>query len=279
MSTIDAVILGIIQGITEFLPISSTAHLTLAGKLMGLIRPDAPGEWTATIAIIQLGTAASILVYFRQEIISMTRSLVADLGDLPKARRVGFRPDSRLAFLISAGTVPIVVLGLLLKRVIESNLTKDPAVIAWSLICLALILFWAERAGRRTRTLEEKTMKDAVLVGLAQAVALIPGASRSGTTITAGLFLGFTREAAARFSFLLSIPAVIASGLYQLYEVREHLSASDVGFLVVSVVTSAVTGYLAIAFLLRYLKNHSTMVFIAYRILLGLGLLLLLSRA
>jgi undecaprenyl-diphosphatase len=276
MNSIDAIILGIIQGITEFLPISSTAHLTLAGKLMGLIRPDSPGEWTATIAIIQLGTAASILVFFRGELLSMARSLTADLADLPRARRDGFRPDSRLAFLIAVGTVPIVVLGLLLKKVIESNLTKDTTVIAWSLICLALVLFWAERSGRRTRTLEGKGLKDAILVGLAQTVALIPGASRSGTTITAGLFLGFTREAAARFSFLLSIPAVLASGLYQLYEVREHLTHGDLAFLVISVVTSGVMGYLAIAFLLRYLKNHSTMIFIVYRILLGAGLLLFL---
>ena len=274
MSHLDAILLGIIQGITEFLPISSTAHLTIAGRWMGLIRADAPGEWTATIAIIQLGTAASIFIYFRNELLSMSRSLLSDLGELPRARREGFRPDTRLAFLIAIGTVPIVLLGLLLKRVIEGRLTKDPAVIAWSLISLAVVLWWAERKGRRTRTMEEKGVKDAILVGLAQAVALVPGASRSGTTITAGLFLGFTREAAARFSFLLSIPAVLASGLYQLYEVRGHLSQGDVTVLVIAVVSSGVTGYLAIAFLLRYLKNHSTMVFILYRILLGIGLLL-----
>ncbi len=274
MSPLDAVLLGIIQGITEFLPISSTAHLTIAGRLMGLIRADAPAEWTAAIAIIQLGTAASIFIYFRNELLSMARSLLSDLRELPRARREGFRPDTRLAFLIALGTIPIVLLGLLLKRVIEGTLTKDPAVIGWSLISLALVLWWAERVGRRTRTMEEKGVKDAIIVGLAQAVALVPGASRSGTTITAGLFLGFTREAAARFSFLLSIPAVLASGLYQLYEVREHLSQGDAAVLVIAVVTSAVTGYLAIAFLLRYLKSHSTMVFIVYRILLGISLLL-----
>lgn len=274
MNHLDAILLGIIQGITEFLPISSTAHLTLAGRLIGLVRADAPGEWTATIAIIQLGTAASILLYFRRELLSMTRSLASDLADLSRARREGFRPDSRLAFLIALGTVPIVLLGLLLKPVIEGGLTKDPTVIAWSLICLALILLLAERMGRRTRTLEGKTATDAILVGLAQAVALIPGASRSGTTIAAGLFLGFTREAAARFSFLLSIPAILASGMYQLYEVREHLTRGDLAFLALSVVSSGVTGYLAIAFLLQYLKQHSTMVFIVYRILLGISLLL-----
>jgi undecaprenyl-diphosphatase len=276
MSLFDAVVLGIIQGITEFLPISSTAHLTIAGKLMGLVRTDAPAEWTATIAIIQLGTAVSVLVYFRKELAAIAGALAADLTDLPRARREGFRGDSRLAFLIAVGTVPIVVLGLLFKRVIEGELTKDPAVIAWSLIILAAILFWAEHAGRRTRTMGEKTTADALLVGLAQAVALIPGASRSGTTITAGLFLGFTREAAARFSFLLSIPAVLASGLYELYEVRDIIAGGGGAYLVPAVLSSAVTGYLAIDFLLRYLKRHTTMIFIAYRVLLGAALLLFL---
>ena len=274
MSLLDAVVLGIVQGVTEFLPISSTAHLTIAGRLMGLVRADAPAEWTATIAIIQLGTAASVLVYFRAEIVAMAGALAADLGDLPRAVREGFRPDSRLAFLIAIGTVPIVILGLLLKRVIEGELTKDPVVIAWSLIMLAAMLFWAERAGRRTRTLGEKSAADALLVGLAQAVALVPGASRSGTTITAGLFLGFTREAAARFSFLLSIPAVLASGFYELYEARDQIAQGGAAFLVLAVLSSAVTGYLAIEFLLRFLRRHSTMVFIVYRILLGAALLL-----
>ncbi len=274
MNSLDAILLGIIQGITEFLPISSTAHLTLAGRFLGLIRADAPGEWTATIAIIQLGTAGSILAYFRNDLLSMLRSSVSDLRELPRARLEGFRAETKLAFLIVVGTVPIVLLGLLLKRVIEGTLTKDPTVIAWSLILLAMVLWWAERKGRRTRTLADKGLKDAVLVGLAQAVALVPGASRSGTTITAGLFLGFTREAAARFSFLLSIPAVLSSGLYQLYEVRAHLSQGDLTILALAVVSSGLTGYAAIALLLRYLKNHSTMVFIVYRILLGVCLLL-----
>lgn len=276
MSFVDALLLGIIQGLTEFLPISSTAHLTLAGRMLGLVNENAPAGWTATIAIIQLGTAGSILVYFRRELGAMAAGLLRDASDPAGAWRGGFSPDSRLAFLIAAGTVPIVVLGLLFRDVIEGNLTKDPAVIGTSLIVFALILLWAERTGRRTRPLEGKTLADALLVGLAQAVALVPGASRSGTTITAGLFLGFTREAAARFSFLLSIPAVLASGLFELWEVRADLGRGDAGLLVTAVVTSGVTGYLAIAFLLSFLKRHSTMVFIVYRILLGASLLLLL---
>jgi undecaprenyl-diphosphatase len=272
----DAILLGIIQGLTEFLPVSSTAHLTLAGRLMGLVDSGAPAEWTAAIAIIQLGTTGSILVYFRKELIGMAAALWHDATHFSLARKEGFRADSRLAFLIAVGTVPIVAIGLLLKNVIEGNLTKDPSVIGTSLIALALVLLWAEWKGRRTRPLEAKTLADAVVVGLAQAVALIPGASRSGTTITAGLFLGFTREAAARFSFLLSIPAVLASGVFELYEVRHQLSQGDAGMLIVAVVTSAVTGYLAIAFLLNFLRKNSTMVFIVYRVLLGAAILLFL---
>jgi undecaprenyl-diphosphatase len=276
MSAVDAVILGIIQGLTEFLPISSTAHLTLAGRLMGLVSAETPAEWTATIAIIQLGTAMSILVYFRKELASMAAAIVYDAANFRAARSAGFSPDTRIAILIAVGTVPIVAIGLLFRKVIEGTLTKDPAVIAAGLIGLALVLFWAERSGRRTRPLEEKTMTDALVVGLAQAIALIPGASRSGTTITAGLFLGFTREAAARFSFLLSIPAVLASGLFEFIGVRHQLGQGNLTVLAVSVVTSAVTGYLSIGFLLNFLRNHSTMVFIVYRIALGGVLLLLL---
>jgi undecaprenyl-diphosphatase len=276
MTIIESIILGIIQGLTEFLPISSTAHLTLAGRLMGLVSSESPAQWTATIAIIQLGTACSILVYFRRELLAMGSALWLDGTGFARARKEGFRPDTRLALLIAAGTVPVVVIGLLMKKIIEGNLTKSPAVIGTSLIAFALVLLWAERAGRRTRPLEDKSFLDAIVVGLAQAAALVPGASRSGTTITAGLFLGFTREAAARFSFLLSIPAVLASGFFELYEVRGHLSQANAGMLAVAVITSAVTGYMAIAFLLSYLRNHSTMVFIVYRILLGAALLLFL---
>jgi len=276
MNIFDAVILGIVQGLTEFLPISSTAHLTLAGRMLGLLRPESSAQWTATLAIIQLGTAASVLLFFRSELHSMAAALTADLSDFGRARREGFRPDSRLAFLIAVGTVPIVVFGLALRNLIESEITKNTTVIAWSLIALAVVLFVAERTGKRRRELGEKKLPDAIVVGLAQALALVPGASRSGTTITAGLFLGFTREAAARFSFLLSIPAVVASGIYQLMIVLDDLDPSQFLPLAVSVAVSGITGYLAIAFLLNYLRRHSTGVFIVYRILLGTALLLLL---
>ncbi|HLA99833.1 MAG TPA: undecaprenyl-diphosphate phosphatase [Bacteroidota bacterium] len=273
MNILDGLILGIIQGITEFLPISSTAHLTIAGKLMGLVDPGSSAEWTATIAIMQLGTAVSVLVFFRAEVRSMAAALLYDLSHPTRARREGFRPDSRLAFLIAAGTLPIVVLGFLLKNIIEGDLTKDTTVIAWSLIILAVILLVAELTGRGKRGLPEKTPTDAILIGFAQALALIPGASRSGTTITAGLFLGFTREAAARFSFLLSIPAVIAGGLYEMFSVRHLLDTVPILPLAISVAVSGITGYLAIAFLLHFLKKRSTAVFIVYRVLLGVALL------
>lgn len=277
MDPLEAILLGVIQGLTEFLPISSTAHLTLAGRLLGLVGTGDPAAWTAAIAIMQLGTAGAVLLYFRRELAAMLGALAADAADLRGAARRGFRPDSRLAFLIAAGTVPIVAAGLLLKPVIEGRLTKEPAVIAWSLILLALALWWAERAGRRERPIESKTLRDAIVVGLAQAVALVPGASRSGTTITAGLFLGFTREAAARFSFLLSIPAVVGSGLFELWQVRGVMGAGDASSLLLAVISGGVTGYLAIAFLLRFLRSHSTAVFIVYRILLGAAVLLFLA--
>lgn len=273
MNFFDALLLGVIQGFTEFLPISSTAHLTIAGNLMGLVGDASPADWTASIAIIQLGTAASVLFYFRGDLTGIARGVASDLRN---GHAAGWSRESRLLLMITVGTLPIVVLGLLLKGIIESGLTKDPAVIAFSLIGLALLLLWAEFAGKRTRTLDDKRMKDAVIIGLAQAVALIPGSSRSGTTITAGLFLGFSREAAARFSFLLSIPAVLGSGLYELLKVWDRIPVRDVEMLLVAVLVSGLTGYFAIAMLLRILRRHSTAVFIVYRIALGTAILLFL---
>jgi undecaprenyl-diphosphatase len=273
MTIIQAILLGVIQGLTEFLPISSTAHLTLAGRFLGLIDPSHPEEWTAFIAIIQLGTIAAVLVYFARDLRDLLRGVASDLFD---ARRGGagrtWGAQSRLAGQIAVGTIPVVVLGLAFKKMIEGAVTKEVPVIATSLIVLALILWWAERRASHTRTLGESTWKDGLVIGLAQSLALIPGASRSGTTITAALLAGFERSAAARFSFLLSIPAVLASGVYQLAKSYEHIDALESVNLLVATAVAAVVGYGAIAFLLRYLRSHSTMVFIWYRILLGLAL-------
>ncbi len=269
MNILYAILLGIIQGLTEFLPISSTAHLTLAGKLFGLIDPARPEDWTAFIAIMQLGTVAAVIIYFRSDIVQMIGALLRDLGrggspDAPRWSRA-----SQLAFMVILGTLPVAVIGLLFKHAIEGAFTKELSTIATSLIALALILYAAERFGKRTRTIETASWVDALTIGFAQACALIPGSSRSGTTITAGLFLGLTREAAARFSFLLSIPAVIASGLFELYEARHHLGDMGIAPLAVSTVVSGIIGYATIAFLLGFLKTHTTKMFIVYRLALG----------
>jgi undecaprenyl-diphosphatase len=272
-----AVLLGIIQGITEFLPISSTAHLTLAGKLFGLIAADHPETWTEFIAVMQVGTLIAVIVYFWRDLLRMASSLIADLRS--KGLRSGFRAysqDSHLALLLVVGTLPVALIGFALKDLIEGTFTKTVLVLAGSLIALALLLWLAERISTHRRTLQELTWFDALVVGLAQAFALIPGSSRSGTTITAGLFLGISRDAAARFSFLLSIPAVLASGVFEL--ARIDPSVFEMGFLnlALATVVSGVAGYAAIAWLLRYLMKHSTMAFVWYRVALGVALLLLL---
>ncbi|MBI1805722.1 MAG: undecaprenyl-diphosphatase UppP [Ignavibacteria bacterium] len=268
-----AILLGTIQGLTEFLPISSTAHLTLAGKMLGLVSD--PQEWTAFIAIIQLGTVAAVIIYFLNDLLSMTKHIFADLRS--RGSSTTWSNESRLAGKIIIGTLPVVVIGLAFKKIIEGTFTKEISTIATSLIVLALVLWWAEKAGKRNRSQEQTTWRDALIVGIAQACALIPGSSRSGTTITAGLFLGLTRETAARFSFLLSIPAVVASGLFELYRIRHQIGDIGIAPLVISTIVSGVVGYATIAFLLKYLRTHSTGVFIVYRLSLGALLWILLS--
>ena len=271
MTVLESILLGIIQGLTEFLPISSTAHLTLAGSFMRLIDPTHPEQWTAFIAIIQLGTIAAVLFYFYDEIIDIIKSVVSDLRS-PSSETERWSVNSRHAGQIVVGTIPVVILGLALRQIIEGAITKEIAVIASSLIVLALFLFWSEKVGKQNRDQSQTTWKDGLIIGVAQSFALIPGASRSGTTITAALFIGLTRQAAARFSFLLSIPAVLASGLFQLYKSYSNISGLEMTPLVVATAVSAVVGYASIAFLLKYLKSHTTYPFIVYRILLGMVL-------
>jgi undecaprenyl-diphosphatase len=269
MSIIEAIILGIIQGLTEFIPISSTAHLTIAGHLMGLIDPDSPEKWTAFIAIIQLGTLVAVLYYFRTDIYQIPRAFLAE--NLSKRRTYKEQSyESRMGWLIIIGTIPIVIVGLLLKDFIEGSFTKELNVIAGSLIGLAVILALAEKLSKRTKDMQAITMKDSIIIGIAQCVALIPGSSRSGTTITAGLFMGLNRETAARFSFLLSIPAILASGLLSVYQAMAYIDGSDAVNLIVATIFSGLSGYYAIDFLINFLKKHSTFVFIYYRIALGI---------
>jgi undecaprenyl-diphosphatase len=267
MNIFFAIILGIIQGITEFLPISSTAHLTLAAKLFGFIDPARPEDWTAFIAIMQLGTVAAVIIYFFKDLIIMTRSFFADLLKNKSSNRWTY--ESKLAWKIILGTIPVVIIGLAFKKFIEGTFTKEISTIATSLIVLALILLLAEKVGKKLRNERQTTWVDAVIVGFAQALALIPGSSRSGTTIAAGLFVGLTRGTAARFSFLLSIPAVLASGFYEMYQARHHFADLGIAPLVISTVVSGIVGYWAISFLLKFLQKHTTYVFIFYRIILG----------
>ena len=275
MSILHAIILGLIQGLTEFIPISSTAHLTIAGRLMGDIRNDE--EWTAFIAVIQLGTLIAVILYFWLDIVKIVRGFVT--ANLAIVRKRPIHPNDRehawLGWLVIIGTLPVAVFGLALKKVIEGPFTKDLRVIAGSLIGLAIILAIAEVVGAQRRNMKNLKVTDAIAVGFAQVFALIPGSSRSGTTITGGLFVGLTRETAARFSFLLSIPAIAASGLLELPKALKSVNTSWTAVGVATLV-SAVSGYLSIAFLLRYLQRHTTFVFVGYRIALGLMLIALL---
>ncbi len=277
MSLIESIVLGIIQGLTEFLPISSTAHLTLGGRLMSVIDAAHPERWTAFIAVIQLGTLVAIVAYFFTDIIGIVKGFLID------GRRYLRNPSqglgqARLGWLIILGTLPVAVLGLTFKSVIESSLTKNLEVIGSSLIILALVMWLAEKVGRRARTVADATWADALIVGCAQALALIPGSSRSGTTITAALFVGMKREPAARFSFLLSIPAVLASGMLELYEMRRFMGEIGSVNVIAATLVSAIVGYVSIEFLLRYLRTQTMKLFILYRIGAGVLIWILLLR-
>ncbi len=276
MSIIESIILGIVQGLTEFLPISSTGHLTLAGKLMGVIDPNNPKEWTSFMAVIQLGTMVAVIIYFWKDLFSILQNFIKDNLTQRKKIKVQSR-ESKLGWFIIVGTIPVVVIGLLFKDIIEGVLTKNLYVISGSLILLALILWIAEKVGKFERTEDKLSWKDSIIVGFAQALSLIPGSSRSGTTITAGIFLGLTRETAARFSFLLSIPAVFASGMLQFYQALEFITPDSLITLTIATLISGISGYLAIEFLLRFLKKNTTFVFILYRIVIGAIIILLLN--
>ncbi|HZW37661.1 MAG TPA: undecaprenyl-diphosphatase UppP [Ignavibacteriaceae bacterium] len=275
MNVFEAIILGLIQGITEFLPISSTGHLTLAGRYLHLIDKKNPEEWTAIIAIIQLGTLISILIYFWKDIIKIIQSFFTD--NLIRRKKFNEQSiDSRIGWYVIIGSIPVVIVGLLFKDIIEGTFTKDLRVIAFSLIILAVILAIAEKTAQHKRGIEEVKLKDALFIGIAQCFALIPGASRSGTTITGGLFAGLNRETAARFSFLLSMPAIAGSGLLQMYEAVEFIDDSMLFSLIIAIIVAGISGYLAIDFLLKFLKNNTTFIFIYYRIILGILILIML---
>ncbi|MFN8590444.1 MAG: undecaprenyl-diphosphate phosphatase [Thermomicrobiales bacterium] len=282
MTVWQAIVLGLVQGLTEFLPVSSSAHLLVVPWLLGWEEPG-----LAFDAALHLGTLAAVFAYF-------WRDLLAMLLALPRAvrnpRRVLHSSDPadlppRLALLIALGTIPGLIAGLLGQDVIDSvyhpgGITPDQAIvaIAVALMALALLLFWAERAARHMRGLASLNIPDALAIGVAQAAALIPGVSRSGATITAGLFRGLTRADAARFSFLLGTPIIAAAGAKGLLDIlTSGLSSAQLGIFAIGLITSALAGFAAIWGLLRYLQHASTMVFVVYRIALGILLLLLVA--
>ena len=262
MSALEAIVLGIVQGLTEFLPISSTAHLRIVPAFLGWEDPGA-----AFTAVTQLGTMAAVVVYFRDDLARITRAWVASLGSAALRRET----DARLGWMILLGTIPIGIFGIAFKDQIETG-ARNLTLIGTTLIVLGIVLLVAERVGTRRRGIDSMSLRDGVMIGFAQAAALVPGVSRSGATISAGLFLGLDRVAAARFSFLLSVPAVVLSGLFELKGLIDGSAAGQQpGFVAMAVATLAafVIGYLSIAFLLRYLTSHSTAIFIAYRVILG----------
>src|SRR5882672_5027295 len=282
MTLLQAIILGIVQGLTEFIPISSTAHLIFAARLIGLFNGATAAlraeQTTATIAVIQLGTLLAVLIYFARDIINITAAFIRDHVALLKGRNrvdgsVRLSQDAWLGWLVIVGSVPVALVGLLFKHQIEGTFTKNLWIIATMMIVVALLLGLAELVGKRNRSLTDLKVGDALAVGFAQVLALIPGSSRSGSTIMAGLFTGLTRETAAKFSFLLSIPAIAASGVLELKEAIHKLPDGSYLPLIVATIVSGVVGYSSIWFLLRFHRTHSTGIFIVYRLLIGAAII------
>lgn len=279
MTLIQAILLGIVQGLTEFIPISSTAHLVLASRVLGLALN--PEQLTASIAVIQLGTLIAVLIYFAVDIWNISIAFVRDHLRLLTGRKNGapgprLSHEARLGWLVVIGSLPVAIVGLLFKKQIEGTFTKNLWVIATMMVVLALLLTLAEAVGKRQRQMQDLNVKDALIVGFAQCLALIPGSSRSGSTIMGGLFAGETRDTAARFSFLLSIPAIAASGLLEMKEALHRLPHGSLVTLAVGTIISGIVGYLSIWFLLRFLRTHTTGVFIGYRLIVGGAILIML---
>jgi undecaprenyl-diphosphatase len=259
VSWLEAIVLGIAQGLTEFLPISSTGHLRIVPAFAGW---EDPGAFFT--AVVQLGTMLAVVIYFWRDLLRIVRTWSLSL------RRPELRGelDARMGWYVIVATIPIVIFGYAFRDQIETG-ARNLYLIGVVLIVAGLVLLAADVTSKRSRGVEDVGMRDAIWVGLAQALALVPGTSRSGATITAGLFLGLKREAAARFSFLLSVPAIVLSGLYGLLEIFTGDSDADIGALVIATVFAFIFGYAAIAFLLRYLATHSMLIFVIYRVALG----------
>jgi undecaprenyl-diphosphatase len=281
MGWLDAIILGIVQGLTEFIPVSSSAHLRIVGELL----PGASDPGAIFTAVTQIGTETAVVIYFWSDIKRIVsrwyRSLYSEKSQLRRSgnpssivRRSD--PEARMGWLIIVGSIPIVILGLTFQDSIEGSL-RNLWLVASMLIGFGLLLLVADLVGSRTKTLAELTVGKGIIFGLAQALALIPGVSRSGGTITAGLFMGFTREAAARYSFLLAIPAVFGSGLYELSKALQEPTSTPLLETAVATAIAFFVGLGVIAFLMRWLARHGYWPFVVYRVLLGLVVMGLLS--
>lgn len=267
MSNLEALVLGLVQGLTEFLPISSSGHLRIVPALLGWEDPGA-----GFTAVIQMGTMAAVLIYFRADLLRIVRAWASELR-LPYARR---SREANLGWFIVLGTIPILILGYLFRNQIESG-ARSLYLIGSALILFSLVMLVADTVATRARGLERMNARDGLFIGAAQSLALVPGVSRSGATISAGLLRGFDRVSAARYSFLLSVPAVVLSGLFELRKVGEA-GGPSVGATVIATLVAFVTGYASIAWLLRYLGTHNLRIFVAYRICLG-ALVLILTAA
>lgn len=274
MNFLEAIILGIVQGLTEFLPVSSSAHVQIASELMqipGL--SDKNSATTAFIATIQLGTEAAVLIYFAKDIARLVKAWFRGVSNA----KLRDNADYRMAWLVIIASIPVGLVGYLLRDFIQDTV-RTLWVVAFTMILFAAILFLADRYGRRQKEVAEVTFNSAVGFGLSQALAVIPGVSRSGASISFGLFAGFTRAAAARFSFLIGIPAVLASGLIEFKDSYQMLDANALSGTIVATITSFVVGYLVIAGLLKYLNKGSFMPFVVWRLVVGFGLLVMLSN-
>jgi undecaprenyl-diphosphatase len=264
---LQAVVLGIIQGLTEFLPISSSAHLRIYPELFGWGDPGA-----AFTAVIQIGTELAVLIFFRHDIWRIASMWTKSLF------RAEYRGhlDARMGWFIIVGSLPIVVLGVLLKDVIERDF-RNLWIIGTTLIVLGIVLGVADRIGGTSKQIKHISLRDAVLMGAAQALALVPGVSRSGATLSMGRFLGYDREAATRYAFLLAIPAVVGAGLFELKEIPHGDNTYGWGPTIIATVVSFLVGYAAIAWLLRYISTRSYTPFVLYRVALGTAVLVLLG--
>lgn len=264
----EAFVLGVVQGLTEFLPISSTAHLRVVPAILGWHDPGA-----AYSAVIQLGSVFAVIAYFFKDLLALSKGALVAVQNKDMESS-----DLRMVCSIILATVPIGILGLLLKPMIEADGSpfRSLYVIGGASIFMGVLLFFAEKFAKHTRSIEQTGVRDGLLVGLAQAMALVPGCSRSGSTLTAALLLGLKRDAAARFSFLLGIPAVTLAGLKEFYDMAKHgIPDEGIKSLILGLIVSAIVSYAAIWWLMKFLRTNSTLPFVVYRLIFGASVILM----